>query len=152
MNGVKLSEHFSLYEARCRCGCKVEAEYIPELKAQAERNESFRADLNEDGHLIDERLLAGGKFRLIPMSWIRCSIHNKAEGGADASRHLPYNCDATDLACPELPTETLYKKAQKHYNRVIWYRGRNFVHCDNKPGPPQYWVKAPSKTIEPATA
>ena len=152
MNGAKLSEHFTVYEARCRCGCKIELEYIPQLTAQAERHEAFRADLNEDGHLIDERLLAGGEFRLIPMSWIRCPKHNKAEGGADDSRHLPHNCDGTDLTCPELPTETLYKKAQKHYNRVIWYRGRNFIHCDNKPGPPQYWVKAPSKTVEPAKA
>jgi len=152
MNGIKLSEHFTLHEARCRCGCKIEFQYIPQLKAQAERHEAFRLDLNEDDLLIAERDMAGGKFRLIPMSWIRCPAHNVNEGGAKESRHLPHNCDATDLACPELQTEILYKKAQKYYNRVIWYRGRHFIHCDNKPGDPKYWVKLPSKTLEPQVA
>jgi len=149
MPGILLSRHFSLFEARCRCGCKVEYQHIPKLKAQAERLEALRADLNDDDLLIAERDMAGGEFRLIVLSWIRCPNHNEAEGGAKDSEHLPKNCTATDITCPELSTEILYKKAQKYFNRVIWYRGRHFIHTDDKPGEPKYWVKMPSKTIEP---
>jgi len=149
MPGILLTRHFSLFEARCRCGCKVEYQHIPRLKAQAERLELLRADLNNDDLLIAERDMAGGEFRLIPLSWIRCPNHNEAEGGAENSRHLPHNCDAVDFSCPEILPEILYHKCKKYFNRVIWYRGRHFIHADMKPGDPQFWVKNPSPTFEP---
>jgi len=152
MNGIKLSKHYTLYEARCKCGCKIEFQHIPKLKAQAERLEALRADLNDDDLLIAERDMAGGEFRLIVLSWIRCPNHNEAEGGAKDSEHLPKNCTATDITCPELPTEILYHKCKKYFNRAILYRGRHFVHVDMKPDAPnksKYWIKAPSPTVIP---
>jgi len=152
---VKLTEHFTLYEARCRCGCGIEKSHVPEITEQAQALEAFRAFLNDAEEL--KHYLEGSpstEIRLITKSWIRCEAHNEEEGGARKSRHLPSNCDATDVFSPELHASVLYPLAQEFFSTVIYYRGRGFNHVDRRPreGGPVCWVEAPAETQEPARA
>lgn len=155
---TQLTEHFSLFEARCRCGCGMERYYIPELTAQAALLEAFRTFLNEDLELEQCRADSpAGEIRLMPLSWIRCEKWNEHEGGADNSHHLPtarHHCTATDITSPELPAQILYEKAKQFFSTVIYYRGRGFCHVDRRERAegPRAWVKAPSETKEPARA
>ena len=148
-----ISEHFTLYEARCRCGCGIEKLHVPEISAQAAALEAFRAGLNADPELA--RYLEGspsGEFRLFALSWIRCERHNKAVGGAGDSQHLPGHCDATDITCPELPAIILYDKAQDYFPTAIYYPDRHFVHCDRRVWPDgevHAWVNNPAPTEIP---
>lgn len=152
----QLTEHFSIFEARCRCGCGIEQDYNKELTAQAQILEALRADLNADPDL-EQYKPSGGEIRLFGSSWIRCPEYNKHKdvGGTDNSRHLPHHGDATDVSSPELPTRILYEKGKKYFNTAIHYAGRYFVHYDRRTWwdkKPHAWVKAPSPTVEPARA
>ncbi len=152
----QVSEHFTLFEARCRCGCGIEKRYVPEITAQAQAIEALRAGLNGDPglrHHLDGSPSA--EFRLFGLSWVRCPAHNLAEGGVPDSRHLPIHCDATDLTSPELPAKILYEKAKLYFPTVILYRGRNFIHVDRRTwadNKVHAWIKKPSQTVLPQEA
>lgn len=149
-----LTEHLTLYEARCRCGCGIEKLHVPELTAQAQVLEALRADLNADPEL-EQYKPPGGEIRLIPMSWVRCDKHNTEVGGVALSRHRAFFCDATDISSPELPEDLLHEKAAKYFTTAIHYLGRYFVHVDRRAWPDgevHAWVKEPSETVLPGEA
>jgi uncharacterized protein YcbK (DUF882 family) len=79
---MKLSEHFTLSEFRCRCGCGGESQ--PEILANLKRVAAM---------LEKVRQAIGGKA-LIVTSGYRCLKHNEAVGGvmpserSDGSLHL----------------------------------------------------------------
>lgn len=81
---MKLSTHFSLAEAACRCGratCTRSAADIaasPALLKTAKKQAQF---------LEKVRTALGGKTMHVN-SWWRCPSHNKRVGGAKASQHL----------------------------------------------------------------
>jgi len=143
---MHVSEHFTLHEARCRCGCGIEKKHIPEISALAELHEEFRAALNADPEL-KQYLGTAKEFGLVVLSWVRCEAHNKAvNGAANNSRHLAKHCEATDLTCPRIPASVLYEKAKPFYETVILYPDKNFIHVDTRAwadGLAHAWVNEP---------
>lgn len=81
---MKLSEHFSVIEAACRCGraeCTHAVSDIiatPGLLATAARTARFMEQ-------IRARL---GNEPIRVNSWFRCAVHNAAVGGATHSYHM----------------------------------------------------------------
>ncbi len=151
---TNLSLHFSLYEARCRCGCGIESDHVPELKAQAEVLELLRDDININPEL-EKYKPTGGEITITPLSWIRCDDYNLLVGGVDNSHHRETFCDATDITSRELPDDILYRQAAYHFNTAIHYLGRHFVHVDRREWDDHRihaWVKTPSPTVEPGRA
>lgn len=73
---MQLSQHFTLAEMACKCGCGGEnkPEILTNLKALANALEVLR--------------LAAGKTAVHINCAYRCPAHNKAVGGEDQSLHL----------------------------------------------------------------
>lgn len=104
-----LSAHFSTREFRCHhCGA---VKIAPTLVA---RLELLRAEVGRP---------------LTVVSGYRCPVHNKAVGGAPASKHLLGQ--AADLP---IGYATVLQ-AQKVGFRGIGHRGKWVTHVDVRPGP-----------------
>jgi uncharacterized protein YcbK (DUF882 family) len=77
-----LSEHFTLAEAACKCGCPMPPDVRRNAEILAEHLEVIRLELGKP---------------LVIRSWYRCPDRNKAVGGAPKSLHL--TGAAVDLNC-----------------------------------------------------
>lgn len=73
---MKLTDHFSLSEFACKCGCKGEErpEVLANLKLTAQMLEAVKAKV-------------GGRVVHLNCGY-RCPRHNKAVGGDEHSQHL----------------------------------------------------------------
>lgn len=104
-----LSPHFSSREFACHhCGV---VKIAPTLVA---RLEILRAQIGKP---------------LVIVSGYRCPVHNRAVGGAPASKHLLGQ--AADLR----PNVVTLLQAQAAGFRGIGHRGRWVTHVDVRPGP-----------------
>jgi hypothetical protein len=112
-----MSAHFSWAETRCKCGGSFTAcRRIWPTRASVLHLERLRAEFYPQG--------------LAPASWCRCVGHNRAVGGASASRHLMG--DGVDIdnvvSVPKVASLGLYGGIG------IARSNRCASHVDNRPG------------------
>lgn len=112
-----LSKDFSAWEFRCQCGCGLEA---------------------VDPRLIEklQALRSACGFTLNISSGCRCKSHNKNEGGADNSAHLPKGiykatrgCDVIFHTSDDLD-KLLALTFTVGFRRRGLYKGKNIIHID----------------------
>lgn len=123
---MKLTEHFSLEEFSCRCGCGetvVDFRLITALEA-------IRTAMS-----VPVRINSG----------YRCASHNAAVGGAVDSRHVlgqAADCSGVDL-------ERFRNEALKSpfINGIGADRMRGFVHVDVRNGPRVEWGYRDGKPV-----
>lgn len=109
-----LSSHFSRSEFRCHhCRCLSATPQLLEIL------ENLR------------QLTLGNPLTIV--SGFRCEPHNKAVGGASASRHL--FGDAADIPAGY----ATYEKARAAGAVGVGMSGSWVVHVDWRPGPPVRW-------------
>lgn len=128
----KLSDHLTVGEIQCKCGCgygRSEGDISPEIVAIFEQ---IRKQL---------RKAIGQETPLIISSGCRCRQHNRAIGGAKKSRHLV--CDALDIRKPNaIDYDTFYEicdQAVGDKGGVGKYKSKSFVHVDAR-GYYQRWL------------
>jgi hypothetical protein len=111
-----MSPHFSFSETKCKCGGSFTAcRRIWPTRRAVINLETLRAELYPGG--------------LSVVSWCRCTGHNKAVGGASASRHL--KGDAVDIP----HTHSLAQVRKEHLYRGLGVEpDGNVSHVDNRPG------------------
>jgi len=70
----------------------------------------------------------GGKIKVT--SGHRCQMHNREVGGREASFHLIGG--AIDIMpAKEDDIQDLFLVAQRHFDQVILYKDKKFLHCHN---------------------
>jgi len=127
---MKLTEHFTLEEFRCRCGCGCEQAWVEECRRTAEILESLRAQINADPELDMYRV---GDFSITVECGVRCPKRNVEVGGADHSAHLSTDYQgAADTWVPGLPEAIWARYAFKHFKGCILYTKKHFVHVDRR--------------------
>jgi len=115
-----MSPHFSFTETQCKCGGNfTDCRRIWPTRGSVIAAEALRASFYPKG--------------LIPVSWCRCTGHNRRVGGAASSRHL--KGDAIDLP----HTVSLRRvKALEIFTGIGINRGDgNVQHVDLRPGSAQ---------------
>jgi hypothetical protein len=115
-----MSPHFSFTETQCKCGGNfTDCRRIWPTRKSVIAAEALRASFYPDG--------------LTPVSWCRCTGHNRTVGGAASSRHL--KGDAIDLP----HTASLRRvKALEIFTAIGLNRGDgNVQHVDLRPGSAQ---------------
>jgi uncharacterized protein YcbK (DUF882 family) len=124
---MKLTEHFSLSEFTCRCGC---GETSIDLRL-AQALEEIRARIG---------------LPITIDSGFRCAKRNKAVGGAADSRNLigqaadcsgDFSLDAFRAAALE----------SKYINGIGVDRQRGFIHIDVRKGPLVEWAYKDGKSV-----
>ena len=117
---MKLSEHFTLREFACPCGCGSEAGKVAALTALCvDVLEPLRAELG---------------VPLTIHSGYRCPAQNRRCGGAKASQHMLGT--AADVVC-SLPPDAVWEAAkaiQARRGRGGVGRYTRFTHLDNRKG------------------
>lgn len=112
---TRLSAHFDSHEFGCHhCGKVVGP--APELVQVLEKI----------------RAITGQPLKVV--SGTRCAVHNRAVGGAKASRHL--HGDAADIP----PGRATVAQAAAAGAVGIGRKGKWAVHVDTRPGGPRRWV------------
>jgi uncharacterized protein YcbK (DUF882 family) len=105
---MQLTDHFSLNEFECKCGCGangINADLVRKL-------ESIRV-------LYDKPMCI--------TSGLRCSFHNEGVGGSDSSAHL--TGEAVDVSCEtSVDRHRLINLFLKEFNRVGI--AKTFIHVD----------------------
>jgi len=67
-------------------------------------------------------------------SWNRCQVHNLIVKGEDDSFHkVGCACDLIPRSPEPGELEKLAEIARKHFDVVILYKDKNFIHCHNEP-------------------
>jgi len=143
----QLTDHFTLHEFRCRCGCGAEWDWVEECRKTAEILELLRERINSKQEYIQYReQMLGERYRELPViinCGVRCPKHNKDVGGAKASYHLSFidkgireqaYRGAADTWAPGLPTELWFKETEGLFRGRILYTKKNFVHVDRRIG------------------
>jgi len=116
----KISQHISIYEASCRCGCG-QCYRVPAILVMYENFRSMLKDIM--GYEI-----------FCPIHCInRCKDHNAAVGGSDHSLHLVGS--ACDLHARKMPIKLLHEIAiDRHKQKKILTGGLGVydwgVHVD----------------------
>ncbi len=118
----KLSDNFSDWEFRCRCGCGsmwVDLYFLEAL-------EELRSIENRPVHIL---------------SGCRCPRHNKAIGGTVGSLHLASKevpCRAGDIVIAGLSVRRMFGLARQvpalKGGGIGVYPGEGFIHVDNRDG------------------
>lgn len=133
---MRLTEHFTDYEFRCRCGCGAEKAHLSTIERTAVKLETLRTALNADPELINYRTSFDGSPREISIiieSAVRCPARNKAVQGKPKSRHLSTAyAGAVDYYSPQVPLEYVWDKAKSLFPCAIMYTKRGIVHCDSR--------------------
>lgn len=150
---MRLTEHFTLHEFRCRCGCGAEKKWVAEVLKTAEILEALRERINLDAALSGYRGYARNgdlrDFRIVIKSGVRCPKHNKKVGGAEASKHLSTNYQgAADTWVPGLPAKLWSETLDGFFRGRILYIKKNFVHVDRRVGSPYVAIDDPENTKE----
>ena len=91
-----LTQHFSLDELRCRCGCTVSPTLQDRLRAVAESLEALRAAIDRP---------------LVVISGHRCAERNRRVRGATRSRHIVG--DAVDVQAAGMTGRDLARVAER---------------------------------------
>jgi len=121
MADFKISKHMWASEATCHCGKCTYKEVSPLLLEI----------------LDDVRDFFGAPLTATCM--VRCDAHNKEEGGAPESRHLPRYADAADIKVKGVEPEIVFAYIQAKYPEVGGLHYYNtFTHCDTR-GWPARW-------------
>lgn len=116
---TKLSEHFSLEEMQCHCGCKL---YIP----------------NQELLDVLEDLRAFFGYPVIVTNSTRCEKHNKAVGGAEGSKHKLG--EAADVQIKEVPPSDVQEYLLTRYpDKYGIGKYSNFTHIDVRKGKAARW-------------
>jgi uncharacterized protein YcbK (DUF882 family) len=116
---MKLTEHFTLEEFRCRCGCGCEKDWIDECRKTAEILEELRT-------------VIGNKPITITCG-VRCPKHNANVGGKPHSKHLSTDYQgAADTFVPDMPAEIWARAAFRKFPGCILYTKKHFVHVDRR--------------------
>lgn len=113
----KISKHFYRHEVACKCGCGTDTMDGVTLALADECRDFVRHPIT-------------------PASGDRCTAHNKAEGGSEASQHLYGR--AMDL--PVLDPIGLYNHLCKKYPHQYGFGlYKTFVHIDSRTDGPARW-------------
>ncbi len=111
-----LTRNFSRSEMVCKCGCGF---------------------VQEDNYFIDKvqatRTLAGIGFKVI--SWCRCKVHNKAEGGKPESDHI--TGEGIDIECLTSFTRRKILKAAYAVDFRRIGEAKTFIHLGTAKRNPQ---------------
>ena len=107
----KVSEHFTIDEVKCKCGCgfcEINNELLRKLEILRRKMER----------------------PIIIESWCRCPMHNKEVGGAERSSHL--EGEAVDIRCSGSRTRFLIIKyaLESGFTRIGTYKNRKIIHLD----------------------
>ncbi|RJO60825.1 MAG: hypothetical protein C4542_08225 [Dehalococcoidia bacterium] len=144
---MRLTEHFTLREFRCHCGCGAEKDWVEEIKKTAEILELLRQRINTKQEYVKYRkLLDDQSYRELSIAiscGVRCPKHNAAVGGAGKSQHLSeidkavrevaYG-GAADTSVPGLPAPLWYAETEGFFKGRILYIKKKFVHVDRRVG------------------
>ncbi|MBT0769147.1 hypothetical protein KIH74_09470 [Kineosporia sp. J2-2] len=114
-----MSPHFSFLETRCKCG----GNYSDCRRIWPTRNSVIAAEE------LRQAFFPNG---LTPISWCRCTGHNKAVGGASSSRHL--KGDALDI--PHTVSLRRIKSLENYTGIGIHRADGNVQHVDLRQGSP----------------
>lgn len=123
-----ITKHFTWEEARCRCGCEIPTELIPQIRATAQWAEEVRAEL--------------GSIAMRPLSWYRCASYNRQVGGARRSQHLRGR--AIDFVLKDRTARAVQKQIISrglYPPGLIRGFGRypGFTHIDRRQAAPASW-------------
>lgn len=138
---TKVSEHFTLNEVDCNCGCgasRVDVRQLPAL-------EQMRLELGK---------IVGREVPLIVNSFVRCPSYNRHIGGASNSKHL--SGKATDVrSIPSVSVQDLFLAALRVptflHGGIGVYASRGFVHVDCR-GYKSRWQDRGSLPLSPEFA
>lgn len=111
-----LSEHFSRYEFRCKCGCGAD-------------------HINPKLILVLQQLRYTVDMPVTILSGVRCERHNQSVGGASESQHVLGN--AADVRVPGYaPTQiaAIADTILGDHGGVKPYKNKNFCHIDVRLG------------------
>ena len=109
----RLTEHFALEEAQCKCNHK---------------DCTFTIVTEKVLILLEESRTALDNSPLVINSWYRCQRHNKEIGGVDKSYHK--KGQAVDIKKPYYLNFTDFSNTLKTmWDVVIVYKKDNFCHC-----------------------
>ena len=143
---MRLTEHFTLHEFRCRCGCGAEKDWVDEVRITAEILEGLRERINGKQEYVQYRDMAGSRMKELAINvncGVRCPTHNKAVKGTDGSQHLSWidpsvrevaYGGAADTWVRGLPTELWFKETEGLFRGRILYVKKKFVHGDRRVG------------------
>ena len=147
---MKLTDHFSLEEFACRCGCGAETDWIEGCRRTAEILEVLRELINSKEEYHQYRnSLPDGSLKELSVTLdcgVRCPKHNAEVGGAPKSKHLSTMYEgAADTWIPGLPAEQWYAETKGYFRGRILYLDKNFVHVDRRAGNTYYSIVGQSK-------
>jgi len=104
----KISKHLHTNEYGCKCDSRCDANLINTRLVGA--YEATRAEFG---------------MPIMVTSGFRCTYHNMVVNGVNRSKHT--RGLAIDITHREL--ELLEKIARKHFDKVILYKDKSFLHC-----------------------
>ena len=116
MNDIKISDNFKLSEFECKCGCRT-------VKLHSELLRRLQAIRTQTGRPV--RITSG----------YRCPAHNRAVGGATASRHMLG--DAVDFQIVGMPIAQQRKILDVHF--ADGGRGYGTTFCHGDLGAARWW-------------
>ncbi len=143
---MQLTEHFTLHEFRCRCGCGSEKDWVEECRKTAEILEGLRERINSKPEYVRYRDMGGVRMKELAINvncGVRCPTHNRKVGGSDGSYHLSWidptvrevaYGGAADTYVSNLPTELWFKETEGLFRGRILYVKKKFVHGDRRVG------------------
>jgi len=135
---MRMTEHFTLHEFRCRCGCGAEHDWLSEIGKTADALEGLRERINSKPEYIKYRAQAGVAWKQLAITvncGVRCPAHNAAVGGAGHSKHLSTAYEgAADTWVRGLPPELWFEETEGFFKGRILYIKKNFVHVDRRVG------------------